>query len=410
MARITVGVTGGIGAYKAAEVVRGLQQRGHEVTVVMTRNARRFVGELTFEALTRRRVITSQWAPGLNADIEHIALATASDLLLVVPATANTLGKFAHGLADDFLSALYLATTAPVLIAPAMNTHMLAHPAVQENLQTLARRGVHVVEPGDGYLACGWVGKGRLAEPDAIVEAAVRLLADATPVPAGRLAGAAVLITAGPTLEDLDPVRFIGNRSSGRMGYAVAAEAVRRGALVTLVTGPTHLEPPAGATVVRVRSAADMHAAVLARAGEVAAVVMAAAVADYTPETIAEQKVAKHDGGWSVPLTRTADILAALGQLPSRAAKRPVLVGFAAETHDLLAHADAKRRRKGVDLMVANDVTQAGAGFDVTTNAVSFLDDAGVETTPVLPKSEIAGRILDRLEALLAAGAPTVAR
>lgn len=410
MARITVGVSGGIGAYKAAEVVRGLQQRGHEVTVVMTRNARRFVGELTFEALTRRRVITSQWAPGLNADIEHIALATVSDLLLVVPATANTLGKFAHGLADDFLSALYLATTAPVLLAPAMNTHMLAHPAVQENLQTLARRGVHVVEPGDGYLACGWVGKGRLAEPDAIVEAAVRLLADATPAATGQLAGAAVLITAGPTFEDLDPVRFIGNRSSGRMGYAVAAEAVRRGALVTLVTGPTHLDPPAGATVVRVRSAADMHAAVMARAGEVAAVVMAAAVADYTPETMAEQKVAKHDGGWSVPLTRTVDILAALGQLPSRAAKRPVLVGFAAETHDLLAHADAKRRRKGVDLIVANDVTQAGAGFDVTTNAVTFLDDAGAETTSVLPKSEIAGRILDRLEALLATSAPTVAR
>jgi len=411
MARITVGVSGGIGAYKAAEVVRGLQKRGHEVTVVMTRNARRFVGELTFEALTKRRVITSQWAPGLNADIEHIALATASDLLLVVPATANTIGKFAHGLADDFLSALFLATTAPVLLAPAMNTNMLAHPAVQENLQTLVRRGVRIVDPGDGYLACGWVGKGRLAEPDEIVEAAASVLAaGAAPPAAGRLAGAALLVTAGPTFEDLDPVRFIGNRSSGRMGYAVAAEAVRRGALVTLVSGPTHLDPPAGATVVRVRSAADMHAAVMARAGDVAAVVMAAAVADYTPDTIAEQKVAKEDGGWTVPLTRTIDILAALGQLPSRATKRPVLVGFAAETHDLLAHADAKRRRKGVDLIVANDVTQAGAGFDVTTNAVTFLDDAGAETTPVLPKGEIASRILDRLEALMAAAPPTGAR
>lgn len=411
MARITVGVSGGIGAYKAAEVVRGLQKRGHEVTVVMTRNARRFVGELTFEALTKRRVITSQWAPGLNADIEHIALATASDLLLVVPATANTIGKFAHGLADDFLSALFLATTAPVLLAPAMNTNMLAHPAVQENLQTLVRRGVRIVDPGDGYLACGWVGKGRLAEPDEIVEAAASVLAaGAAPPAAGRLAGAAVLVTAGPTFEDLDPVRFIGNRSSGRMGYAVAAEAVRRGALVTLVSGPTHLDPPAGATVVRVRSAADMHAAVMARAGDVAAVVMAAAVADYTPDTIAEQKVAKEDAGWTVPLTRTIDILAALGQLPSRAAKRPVLVGFAAETHDLLAHADAKRRRKGVDLIVANDVTQAGAGFDVTTNAVTFLDDAGAETTPVLPKGEIASRILDRLEALMATAPPTGAR
>ena len=411
MARITVGVSGGIGAYKAAEVVRGLQQHGHEVTVVMTRNARRFVGPLTFEALTQRRVITSQWTAGVNADIEHIALATASDLLLVVPATANTIGKFAHGLADDFLSALFLATTAPVLLAPAMNTHMLAHPAVQENLQTLVRRGVRVVDPGDGYLACGWVGKGRLAEPDEIVEAAVRLLAAATsPAPGGALAGAAVLVTAGPTFEDLDPVRFIGNRSSGRMGYAVAAEAVRRGAIVTLISGPTHLDPPNGATIVRVRSAADMHAAVMARAGDVAAVVMAAAVADYTPAMVAEQKVAKGDGGWTVPLTRTVDILADLGRLPSRAAKRPVLVGFAAETHDLLAQADAKRRRKGVDLIVANDVTQTGAGFEVTTNAVTFLDAAGAETTPVLPKSEIAGRILDRLEALLAAASPTVAR
>ncbi|MEP7118280.1 MAG: bifunctional phosphopantothenoylcysteine decarboxylase/phosphopantothenate--cysteine ligase CoaBC, partial [Acidobacteriota bacterium] len=316
MARITVGVTGGIGAYKAAEVVRGLQKRGHEVTVVMTESATRFVGELTFEALTRRRVVTSQWTPGLNADIEHIALATASDLLLVVPATANTIAKFAHGIADDFLSSLFLAITAPVLLAPAMNTHMLAHEAVQHNLQTLVRRGVRLVDPGDGYLACGWVGKGRLAEPEEIVEAADHLV---TPTPAGRLTHAALLVTAGPTFEDLDPVRFIGNRSSGRMGYAVAAEAARRGAAVTLVSGPTHLDPPAGVELVRVRSAADMHVAVMARAARVDAVVMAAAVADYTPETVAEQKVAKDDGGWSVPLKRTVDILADLGRLASRA-------------------------------------------------------------------------------------------
>ncbi len=417
MARITVGVSGGIGAYKAAEVVRGLQKRGHDVTVVMTRSARRFVGELTFEALTGRRVVTSQWAPGLNADIEHIALATASDLILVVPATANTIARFAHGLADDFLSSLFLATTAPVLLAPAMNTHMLAHPAVQENLQTLARRGVKFVEPGEGYLACGWVGKGRLAEPEDIVEAACRMVAPAAPggVSTGpafaeALAGTTVLVTAGPTFEDLDPVRFIGNRSSGRMGYAVAAAAAGRGAAVTLVSGPTHLDPPPGVTMVRVRSAADMHAAVMARAGEVDAIVMAAAVADYTPETVADQKVAKAEGGWTVPLKRTTDILADLGRLPSRAAKRPVLIGFAAETHDLLDHAEAKRRRKNVDLMVANDVTQPGAGFDVDTNAVTFLDDAGAETTPLLPKTEVAGRILDRLAALLGVAAPPVRR
>ncbi len=395
MARITVGVSGGIGAYKAVEVVRGLQKKGHDVTVVMTRSARRFVGELTFEAITQRRVVTSQWAPGVNADIEHIALATASDLLLVVPATANTIGKFAHGLADDFLSSLFLATTAPVLLAPAMNTHMLEHPAVAANLETLVARGVRLVEPGEGYLACGWVGKGRLAEPDAIVEAAHAIVAT------GSLGGRTVLVTAGPTLEDLDPVRFIGNRSSGRMGYAVAAEAVRRGATVTLVTGPTHLETPAGTQVVRVRSAADMHAAVMARAGTAEAIVMAAAVADYTPETTATEKVSKSDGGWAVPLVRTVDILAALGALPSRASGRPVLVGFAAETHDVLDHAEAKRRRKGVDLIVANDVAQPGAGFDVDTNIVTFLDDRGRESLPLMSKAAVAVRILDRLEALL---------
>jgi phosphopantothenoylcysteine decarboxylase/phosphopantothenate--cysteine ligase len=403
MARITVGVSGGIGAYKAVEVVRGLQQHGHEVTVVMTRSARRFVGELTFEAITRRRVVGSQWAPGLNADIEHIALATSSDLLLVVPATANVIAKFAHGLADDFLSSLHLATTAPVLLAPAMNTHMLAHPAVAANLATLTARGVRLVEPGEGYLACGWVGKGRLAEPAAIVAAAQALLSP------GSLRGRTVLVTAGPTFEDLDPVRFIGNRSSGRMGYAVAAEAARRGGRVLLVTGPTQLDPPAGVEVTRVRSAADMHAAVMARAAEADAVIMAAAVADYTPETVAAQKVAKADGGWTVPLTRTADILAALGRLPSRAAGRPVLIGFAAETHDVLDHADAKRRRKGIDLIVANDVAQPGAGFEVDTNQVTFLDDAGREALPMLPKADVARRILDRLERLLGVPAAPVA-
>jgi phosphopantothenoylcysteine decarboxylase/phosphopantothenate--cysteine ligase len=395
MARIALGVSGGIGAYKAVEVVRGLQQAGHDVTVVMTRSARRFVGELTFEAITRHRVIGSQWTPGLNADIEHIALATSSDLLLVVPATANVIGKFAHGLADDFLSSLYLATTAPVLLAPAMNTHMLEHPAVQANVQTLAARGVRFVEPGEGYLACGWVGKGRLAEPGEVVAAVGRLLGGAT------LAGRAVLVTAGPTFEDIDPVRFVGNRSSGRMGYAVAHEAARRGAAVVLVTGPTHLDPPPGVDVVRVRSAADMHRAVMDRAAGADAVVMAAAVADYTPQAVAEQKVAKQDGGWSLPLVRTTDILADLGRLASRTSGRPVLVGFAAETHDVLAHADAKRRRKGADLIVANDVTRSDAGFEVDTNAVTFVSDDGLEPLPVLSKAVVAERILDRVERLL---------
>ncbi len=225
MALIALGVTGGIGAYKAVEVARGLQKRGHDVVALMTRNARRFVGEVTFEAITRRRVITGQWTPGANADIEHIAIASDIGLLLVVPATANTIGKFAHGIADDFLSSLYLATTAPVLLAPAMNTNMLAHPAVQQNVQALSSRGVMFVDPGEGYLACGWIGKGRLAEADAIVAAAEAVLARRQ-----TLLGRNVVVTAGPTFEDLDPVRFIGNRSSGRMGYAIAGELARRGA------------------------------------------------------------------------------------------------------------------------------------------------------------------------------------
>ncbi len=403
MARITLGVSGGIGAYKAVEVVRGLQKAGHDVTVVMTRSARRFVGELTFEAITRRRVVSSQWAPGLNADIEHIALATSSDLLLVVPATANVIAKFAQGIADDFLTSLYLATTAPVLLAPAMNTHMLEHPAVQANLAALAARGVQFVEPGEGYLACGWVGKGRLAEPEDVVAAVQRRLGGTA------LAGRAVVVTAGPTFEDIDPVRFVGNRSSGRMGYAVAHEAARRGAAVVLVTGPTHLDPPPGVDVVRVRSAAEMHRAVMDRAAGADAVIMAAAVADYTPEAVEPQKVAKKDGGWTLPLVRTIDILAELGKLPSRAAGRPVLIGFAAETHDVLAHADAKRRRKGVDLIVANDVSRSDAGFEVGTNAVTFVSDEGQESQPLQSKAEVAGRILDRLERLLGVASGTTA-
>src|SRR5216117_3998607 len=253
MGLIALGVTGGIGAYKAVEVARGLQKRGHEVVAVMTRSARKFVGEVTFEAITRRPVITDQFARGMNADIEHIALATDIALLLVAPATAKIIGKFANGIADDFLTSLYLATRAPVLMAPAMNTNMLEHEAVRRNLAALSARGVRFVDPGQGYLACGWIGKGRLAEPDEIVEAAEAILR-----PQGPLRGQRVLVTAGPTYEDVDPVRYIGNRSSGRMGYAIAAEAARRGAEVTLVTGPSSLEAPPVREVVRVRSAAEM--------------------------------------------------------------------------------------------------------------------------------------------------------
>jgi phosphopantothenoylcysteine decarboxylase/phosphopantothenate--cysteine ligase len=399
---IALGVTGGIGAYKAVEVGRLLQKRGHDVVAVMTRAATRFVGPLTFEAITRRPVITSQWKPGLNADIEHIAIADGIALLLVAPCTANVIGKFAHGIADDFLSSLYLATRAPVLLAPAMNTNMLAHDAVQANLRTLTTRGVRFVEPGEGYLACGWIGKGRLAEPDDIVRAAERMLAPST----SALAGRRVLVTAGPTYEDIDPVRYVGNRSSGRMGFAIAADARRRGAAVTLIAGPTRVDPPAVETVVRVRSAAEMHAAVMAVAGGADVVIMAAAVADYTPASPATGKIAKSEAPLTLTLTRTPDILADLGTLRARlGGVRPVLVGFAAETGDMLARARDKRARKRVDLIVANDVSRPDRGFDVDTNAVTIVGEDGEQDVPMQSKERVAGIILDRVEQLLASPA-----
>jgi phosphopantothenoylcysteine decarboxylase/phosphopantothenate--cysteine ligase len=392
---VALGVTGGIGAYKAVEVARGLQKRGHDVVAIMTATATKFVGPVTFEAITRRPVITDQFEPGANSDIEHIALASTIDLLLVAPATANILGKFANGIADDFLSTLFIATRAPVLVAPAMNTQMFAHDAVRANLDTLAKRGVRFVEPGEGYLACGWIGKGRLAEPDEIVTAAESVLR-----PEGPLRGKRVLVTAGPTYEDLDPVRYIGNRSSGRMGFAIAAEAMRRGADVTLVAGPASLEPPPVRELVRVRSAAEMHRAVLERSDRMDLVVMAAAVADYAPERRAPQKVAKQGDTVTLTLKKNPDILADLGQRRLAAGRGPVLVGFAAETEDVVAHARAKRERKHVDVIVANDVSRADAGFDVDSNAVTIVDANGVEAVPLQSKSGVASAILTHLERL----------
>jgi phosphopantothenoylcysteine decarboxylase/phosphopantothenate--cysteine ligase len=394
---IALGVTGGIGAYKAVEVARGLQKRGHEVVAIMTAAATRFVGPVTFEAITRRRVITDQFEPGANSDIEHIALASTIDLLLIAPATANIIGKLANGIADDFLSTLYTATRAPVLVAPAMNTQMFEHAAVRRNLDTLVAHGVRFVEPGEGYLACGWIGKGRLAEPDDIVAAAEAMLQPA----AGPLRGQRILVTAGPTYEDVDPVRYLGNRSSGRMGFAIAAEAARRGAEVTLVAGPTAIEPPAVHEIVRVRSAAEMHAAVTARADRMHIVVMAAAVADYTPERRAPQKVAKGDETLTLVLKKTPDILGDLGERRIKAGKGPLLVGFAAETEHVVTRATAKRERKHIDLIVANDVSGPDAGFDVDANAVTIVGPDGVESIPLQSKARIAATILDRVERLV---------
>ena len=395
MALVGLGVTGGIGAYKAVEVARLLDKRGHRVRVVMTRAATRFVGPLTFEAITRSPVITSQFARGMNAEIEHIALASEMDLLLVAPATANTIGKFAAGIADDFLSALYLATRAPVVMAPAMNTNMWTHPAVAANLARLRERGVSLVDPGEGYLACGWVGKGRLAEPEAIVEAALGALA-----PRQTLSGRRVLVTAGPTLEDIDAVRFIGNRSSGRMGFALAAEARRRGADVVIVAGPTPLDPPAVTEVVRVRSARDMRDAVVSRAPHMDVIVMAAAVADYAPAGGAVPGKIEKGGAIALSLERTPDILAELGR--SRGdGDRPLLVGFAAQAGDVLEPARRKLISKRVDLVVANDVSQPGAGFDVETNRVILVGRESSDALPLMSKADVAGAVLDRVETML---------
>ena len=398
MGLIALGVTGGIGAYKAVEVARGLQKRGHEVVAVMTHSATRFVGAVTFEAITRRHVITDQFEGGMNAEIEHISIASTIDLLLVAPATANLIGKFANGIADDFLTTLYTATRAPVLIAPAMNTQMFAHEAVRKNLDTLAARGVRFVEPGEGYLACGWIGKGRLAEPAEIVDAAERVLTPAD----SMLRGRRVVVTAGPTYEDIDAVRYVGNRSSGRMGYALAAEARRRGAIVTLVAGPTGVEPPGVDTVVRVRSADEMHEAVMRAASNADAVIMAAAVADYTPASTVAGKIAKSDAPMTLTLRRTKDILADLGSMrEGLGSTGPVLVGFAAETDDVLVKAREKRAKKKVDLIVANDVSQPDRGFDASSNAVTIIGDTGEQHVPLQSKDRVAGAILDRIEHVL---------
>ena len=375
MALIALGVCGGIGAYKAVEIARGLQKRGHDVTVVMTRSARRFVGPVTFEAISRRRVITDQFAEGANSDIEHIALASNAGLLLVAPATANVIGKFANGIADDFLTSLYLATRAPVLMAPAMNTNMLDHDAVRANMDALRARGVRFVEPGEGYLACGWIGKGRLAEPDDVV-------------------------AAGPTYEDIDDVRYIGNRSSGKMGYALAIEAARRGARVLLVSGPGSLPAPNNVELVRVRSAAQMHTAVMAQAAHADMVIMAAAVADYTPRARRDGKIAKSDGDLALDLVPTRDILADLGAARTAAGPR-VIIGFAAESGEPVARARKKLAAKKADMIVANDITRTDAGFDADTNAVTLVTAAGAEPVALASKAQVAGVILDRGEALL---------
>jgi phosphopantothenoylcysteine decarboxylase/phosphopantothenate--cysteine ligase len=389
---VVLGVTGCIGAYKACEVLRELQKRGADVHVVMTRNAARFVAPMTLEALSRHPVFLDQFALGEAGEIRHVGLADAADLLLVAPATANTLARFAHGIADDALSTLYTATRAPVLVAPAMNVNMFTHPAVVENLRSLRERGVGIIEPGAGYLACGWLGKGRLAEVPEIVEAAMAVLTRRK-----ELAGAEVLVTAGPTVEDIDPVRFLSNRSSGRMGYRLAEAARDRGARVVLVSGPTALPAPEGVELVSVRSAEQMARAVEAHWAGASLVAMAAAVSDYRPQSVARHKLKKAAGGTALELVRTPDILRGLGE---RKGSR-FLIGFAAETRALLESARRKLLEKNLDLIVANDVSQEDSGFGSETNAAVLLDrDGGRVEVPLTGKRELAERIWDRVREL----------
>ena len=394
--RVTVGVSGGIAAYKAAELVRSLQRQALEVHVVMTESACKFVQPLTFAALTGHQVITSLWEDPVAAEnavagqsgIDHIAEAQWADALVVAPATANILAKFAHGIADDFLTTMYLATKAPVLVAPAMNVNMWDHPATQANLETLRQRGVRVIEPGTGELACGMIGAGRMAEPDVIADAVLTAI--------GRrhdLAGEIVLVTAGGTREALDPVRFLGNRSSGKMGYALADAAQSRGARVILVSGPTVLHPPAHCEFVRVVSAEEMRNAVLARMDEVTLVVKAAAVADYRPIAVSAQKL-KRSGPLTLELAPTEDILA---EVVRRRRPGQIIVGFAAETENRMENGRAKLLSKGADAIVVNEVTGSGVGIEADTNAATFLTSDTAIELPEMPKRQLADRILDEI-------------
>ena len=389
--KVALGVCGGIAAYKACEIVRLLQEHGIRVQVVMTAAAQEFIRPLTFAALSGEKVIAGLWGSAgepanLDSAIEHIAVAQSIDALLVAPCTADTLAKFAHGQADDFLTTLYLATPAPVVIAPTMNVQMWQHEATQSNLDILRKRGVQVVEPGSGYLACGMVGAGRMAEPEQIVATILAKLGIVR-----DLAGETVLITAGPTREPVDPVRFLGNRSSGKMGYALAEAAQRRGARVVLVSGPVALEAPAGVELVRIETAEQMRSAVVSRAAEVSIIIAAAAVADFRVRNVAEQKI-KRNGAISLELEPTADILQELS-----ANRRPeqVLVGFAAETKDAVENGRAKLKRKNLDAIVINDVSRRDIGFDSDRNEVTIITADEKIEVPEDSKSKIAQRILD---------------
>lgn len=386
-----VGVTGGIAAYKAAELVRLLVKEGAIVRVIMTKNAQEFITPLTLQTLSGNPVATETFNLTQESEIGHIRLADTADLILIAPASANVIGKLAHGIADDLLTTVLLATMAPVLVAPAMNVHMYAHPAVQENIRMLVARGYRFVEPGEGFLACGYEGKGRLADPEDIVEEVQAALTKKD------LCHERIIVTAGPNAEPIDPVRFITNRSTGKMGFAMARVAWRRGAEVTLVSGPTSLVPPRGVRFCSVRTALEMQQAVLSQYSEATMVISAAAIADYRPAHVAPQKIKKQDGNFAIELTRNPDILAELSQQKGSR----LLVGFATETENVLQNAMRKLQKKNLDMIVANDVTQDGAGFAHDTNIVTLIDRSErMETLPLMSKDEVAHTVYDRLLAL----------
>jgi phosphopantothenoylcysteine decarboxylase/phosphopantothenate--cysteine ligase len=392
---IVLGVTGGIACYKAVELTRLLVREGFRVQVVMTRGAMEFVTPLTFQTLSGRPVASDTFNLTQESEIGHINIADAADLFVIAPATANVIGKIAAGIADDLLTTVVMATQAPVLVAPAMNIHMYGNPIVQENLRKLRRVGFSLMEPAEGYLACGYEGKGRLPEPEEILQEVKRLLQKQD------LTGEKVVITAGPSREPIDPVRYISNRSSGKMGYALARAALNRGAEVALVSGPTALEAPVGARLIAVTTAAEMRAAVLEEFRKCTALIMAAAVADYRPLRVSDNKIKKSQGPLELRLEPTGDILRELGAMKNG----KFLVGFAAETEDLTGNARTKLVAKNLDMIVANDVTGEGSGFDGDTNVATILDSkGGVCSLPLMSKDELAERILDHMLALRRSG------
>ncbi len=385
---IILGVTGSIAAYKIASLASMLAKQQADITVVMTKNATNFINPITFESLTGNRCLVDTFDRNFEFQVEHVSLAKQTDVVLVAPASANVIAKAAHGIADDMLTTTLLACRCPKIFAPAMNTRMYQNPVVQDNIKVLEKYGIEVISPASGYLACGDTGEGKMPEPEVLYEAIVRAL---TPK---DLTGKKVLVTAGPTQEKLDPVRYISNHSTGKMGYAIALAAVRRGADVTLVSGRTNLQAPSGARFVPVVSAADMAEAVKAAAFEQDIIIKAAAVADYRPAVAADEKMKKKDGELSIALERTEDILAWLG---NHRQEGQILCGFSMETEHLLENSLAKLKKKKIDMIVANNLRQEGAGFGADTNVVTLLTKEGAEELPMLSKEEVADRLLDRL-------------